>query len=225
MNIKTFAAASAIAAVLVPSMASANELYVTGSVGQSDLDHQIQRDLGENPPMLPVGDAGGSSFASDTAGSYQLAAGYEFDLADSPMFVAIEGFYAIETADTRNINGVLVTDVDLDARYGGRALFGYDVTDDFAVYTHGGVEWIDYDVTNSYTFAPPVTERSDTESAFSYGVGMRYDLSDNIAVVVDYTQVSDVDFAGIPEVAGDTGRENPNRLSLSRLSSGIRLSF
>ena len=116
-------------------------------------------------------------------------------------------------------------DVDVNARYGGRALFGYDVTENFAVYTHGGLTWVDYDLTNSYTFAPPVTERSDTESSFSYGAGFSYDLTDSLSVVVDYTRVSEIDFLGIPEVAGNTLRENPNSLSLQTLSTGVRFTF
>ncbi len=219
------ATAIAAAAMLAAGSASANEFYVTGSIGQTSLEHEIQRDLGPNPPALPVADISGTSLTSDDGTSLQIAAGYEFDLAALPASIGIEGFYSYETAETRNINSVLVTDVDLDSRYGARLLFNYDVNDKFGIYTHGGVTVIDYDVTNSYTFAPPVTERSDSETAFAYGVGARYNLTDNVSLVLDYTRLSEAQFDGIPEVAGNTGRVNPNRLGLDRLSTGLRFSF
>lgn len=219
--------ALAAISVALPTAAQADEFYIYGSAGQASLEHQVERNIGANPPVLPVADTSGSTSASDNGTSLQLAAGYElnFDLANLPVSIGVEGFYSFEDASTRNINSVLITDVDLNSRYGARLLFNYDVTDKFGFYTHGGLTVLDYDVTNSYTFAPPVTERSDTETAFSYGVGMKYDLRPNLSLVVDYTRIDNVDFDGIPEVAGDTGRVNPNTLALDRLSTGLRFSF
>lgn len=222
-RIPSLLAAVSLAAFASPAMA--DEIYIQASAGISGVSHSIERNLGPNPPALPVPDAGSTSTAEDSGSSWQLTAGYQFDIPDSPTFIAVEGFYGIEDADTRNINGVLVTDVDLDARYGARAVFGVDVSDKLALYTHGGLSFVDYDVNNSYTFAPPVTERSDNETAFSYGVGLNYKLNDTISFTTDYTRLTDIDFDGIPEVAGGTGRVNPNRLALDRFSSGIRLSF
>lgn len=215
----------AAAAALIPAAAQAGDVYVYGSVGQTDLGHEVERNIGANPPVLPVQDASGSSSTSTNDASFQIAAGYEFDLAQLPVSIGVEGFYGFEDAGTRNINGVLVTDVDLDSRYGARVLFNYDVTDQFGFYTHGGLSVVDYDVTQSYTFAPPVTNRSDSETAFAYGLGMRYELRDNLSLVVDYTRVDEIAFDGIPEVAGGTGRVNPNTLDISRFSTGLRLTL
>ena len=219
----TLIAVSIVALLSTP--AQADEVYVYGSVGVTGSTHTIERNTGANPPALPVPDVGSTSTVEDTGSSFQLAAGYQFDIPNSRTFIGLEGFYSAEDVDTRNINGVLITDVDVDARYGGRALFGVDVTDKWAFYSHGGIHVTEYDVTNSYTFAPPVTERSDRETAFGYGVGVKYKLSDNISVVTDYTRLSDIDFDGIPEVAGGTERINPNRLSFDRYSTGLRISF
>lgn len=225
MNTKVLSISLAVSAVALPSIASANEIYVYGSVGSTDSTHTIERNLGANPPVLPVQDASGVTQVSDNGVSFQLGAGYQFDIPDSPLFVAAEGYYSFEDTNSRNINGVLVTDLALDARYGGRVLTGVNVTDDFAFYSHGGVAWVDYDLNNSYTFAPPVRDRSDTESAFSYGVGARYRLTDNLSAFVDYTRVSDIEFGGIAEVAGGTGRVNPNTLRVETLASGLRFAF
>ncbi len=220
-----FATLTILAAAAIPAQAFANEAYVFGSIGNSDVSHSIERDIGANPPMLPVADTSGTTTAQDSGSSYQIGAGYQFDLGDSPFFVALEGFYGIEDIQTRNINSILITEVDVEARYGARVVSGIDVTDNFSFYTHGGYTWVDFDLTNRYTFAPPVTQRSDTESAFSYGMGVRYGITENISAVVDYTRVQDIDFGGIPEVAGNTNRVNPNRLALETISTGLRFSF
>lgn len=218
-------AIAAAAILALPVTAHANEAYVFGSIGNSQATHSIERNIGANPPVLPVADTSGTTTAEDSGRSYQFGAGYEFDLRDGKFFVGAEAYYGFEDTDTRNINGVLITDVDLDARYGGRLLSGINVTDRFAFFSHVGVAWVDFDLTNGYTFDGPVTERSETETALTYGVGVRYDLTDNISAVVDYTRVDDIDFGGIPEVAGNTGRVNPNRLSLDTIATGLRFKF
>ena len=120
---------------------------------------------------------------------------------------------------------MLVTDVELEASYGARVLLGTNVTDKVQLYTHVGATQVDFDVTNSYTFAPPVTEDSFSETGFSYGVGAAVALSDTLSVFTEYTEVAGVDFDGIPEIAGDTGRVNDNTLDLSSLSVGIKYAF
>lgn len=219
------ATAAAITLATLAAPAAAQDVYVFGSVGTSETTHEIERNLGANPPMLPVQDASGTTSTQESGLSLLAGVGYEHDIGNTPAYISLEGFYAFEDTQSRNINGVLITDVDLNSRYGARALFGYNVTDNFSVYTHSGMTVLDFDLTNSYTFAPPVTERSDTEVAFSYGAGFTYDLSDSLQAVVDYTQVSEVDFAGIAEVAGNTGRENPNTLAVRTFSSGLRFRF
>lgn len=225
MSHKVISALIIASTMTIASAASAQDAYVVGTVGATGATHTIERDLGPNPPALPVPDAGGTTSSNEDSVSFEIGAGVQFDLGQSRSFIGLEGFYGIEDGNSRNINGVLVTDVDLDARYGGRALLGYHVTDGFDVYTHAGLTFVEYDLTNSYTFAPPVTTRSNTDSEFSYGAGMRYRLTDNLSAVVDYTRVSNIVFDGIPEVAGGTGRVNPNNLSLDRFATGLLFKF
>lgn len=216
---------SAVAAITVASAASAQEVYVYGSLGATEKTHTIERNIGPNPPTLPVPDAGGVSTVSETGLSYLVGAGARMNIGDGPAFVGLEGYYSVENGKSRNINGILVTDLDLKARYGARLLAGVDVTEKFSVYGHGGIVFLDYDLTNSYTFAPPVRERSNDDSGFSYGVGASYRLTDSISAFVDLSKVAEIKFGGIPEVAGGTGRVNRNTLSTDTLSTGLRLSF
>ena len=203
------------------SLAYADGFYVSGKVSSTTLDHTISR--AQATPGLPVADTAGVFTADATDVSGGVALGYEFATVEERMYIGIEGFYNFENASSRNIASVLITDVDLEATYGARVLAGFNVTDKFSLYVHGGATVVDFEVTNSYTFAPPVRSESFTETAFSYGVGAGYDVTDNATFFVEYTQIDDVEFDGIPEVAGGTGRVNPNELDLSSLSAGIKL--
>lgn len=202
--------------------AQAGEVYIVGSAGVTESTHSIERNLGENPPVLPSPDAGGVTSVDEDGASFSIGAGYRTKIPGSPVFVGVEGFYTFEDIESRNINGVLITDVDVDGQYGGRVLLGYDVNDRLKLYAHGGVSWIDFDLANSYTFADPVTSRSETEAAFAYGAGAEVEVIDNVGVFVEYTRTTEVGFDGIPEVAGNTGRVNANDLSLDRIALGFR---
>lgn len=222
MSVKKYLIAAAALSVFSHQSAQAGEVYVLGSAGVSESSHSIERNLGENPPELPSPDAGGVTSVDEDGASFSLGAGYRTNVPGSPVFIGVEGFYTFEDIESRNINGVLITDVDVDGQYGGRVLLGYDVNDRVKVYAHGGVSWIDFDLTNSYTFADPVTSRSETEAAFAYGAGAEFEVIDKVGVFVEYTRTTEVAFDGIPEVAGDTGRVNYNELALDRLALGFR---
>ena len=101
------------------------------------LDHTIQRDTGGF--ALPVPDMSGTTIADTTDFSGGLAAGYIQNFAGDQFFVGAEAFYNFETAETKNINGVLVTEIDLNSTYGGRLLAGANATDKLSLYAHGGV--------------------------------------------------------------------------------------
>jgi len=199
-------------------------LYISGKIGASTLGHTIERNT-RGFAGLPVPDTGGVSLVENTDLSGGVAVGYQQNIFDDRLYVGLEGFFTLEDGSSRNINGVLVTDIDLNFTYGGRLIGGVNVTDKFSVYAHGGVTVLDFDVRNSYTFAPPVTRRSLTETAFSYGVGAAYKFTSAISVFAEYTQIADVKFGGIPEVAGGTGRVNPNELDLNTISLGFKYSF
>lgn len=214
----------AASAAFIAIPANAQEVYVQGAIGQTENTHTFSRDLGANPPMLPVQDASGTSTVSDTGTSFQLGAGVRGNVS-GPLFIGAEAYYSFENAETHNVNGVMVTDLDLKATYGIKGKLGVDATDNFSVAAHGGITWAKYDVTNGYTFAPPMTQASNTDSGFAYGVSASYRFDNNISLFMDYTKVSQIEFDGIPEVAGGTGRVNPNSISPSTFATGLRYSF
>jgi len=208
--------------ILSAGTAQADGLYISGKVGASTLGHTIERNIGTT--TLPVQDTSGVSSVTETGVSLGIGVGYTFDINEM-LFVGGEAFYNYENASTRNINSVLVTDIDLEHTYGGRFIAGAHVTDKFSLYAHAGATVLDFDINNSYTFAPPVREASSHEVAFSYGLGADYKLDDNVSVFAEFTQIKDVGFTPIPEVAGGTGRINPNDLDLGRISLGVKYSF
>ncbi len=222
MRNKLFLAVLSVSALATTTAMAEGGLYVTGKTNTTTLEHSVTRSAATEG--LPVADSNGSTFVDETDFGAGLGIGYEIGLTED-FFVAVEGFYNYESASTRNVNGVLVTDVDLNATYGGRVLSGAHITDKFSIYSHGGFTVLDYDVNNSYTFAPPTTSRSDTETGFSYGVGMDYKFTDRLSTFTEFTQISDVEFDGIPEVAGGTGTVNPNDLNTTSLSFGLKYRF
>lgn len=118
-----------------------------------------------------------------------------------------------------------MTDVDLNSSYGARAIGGANINESFLLYAHAGLTALDFDVRNSYTFAPPVTNASYSETGASFGFGANYKISNSPSIFAEYTKVVGVDFDGIPEIAGGTGRVNPNTLSLNSASLGIKFVF
>jgi len=200
-----------------------SNFYLSGKIGASTLGHSIERNTAGF--VLPVPDVGVVSSVENTDLSGGVAIGYQRNIFNDQLFLGLEGFFNFEDSSTRNINGVLITDIDLNYTYGGRLIGGVNVTKDFSLYVHGGVTVLDFDIRNAYTFAPPVRTRSSTETAFSYGLGGDYKLTDGISVFAEFTQIADVDFGGIPEVAGGTNRVNPNELDLRSVSLGLKYSF
>ena len=211
------------ATLVLAATAQAEGIYVSGKISGSTFGHTIERNTGG--VVLPVPDTGGVSNVEETEFSGGVGIGYLKNFADNKLFAGIEGYYDVEYASTRNINGVLVTELDLNATYGVRGLLGVNATDKLSLYAHGGLAVLDFDIKNSYTFAPPVREASATESAFSYGFGASYKINHSISLFSEYTQITDVSFKAIPEVAGGTNRVNPNDVDLRKISLGLRYNF
>lgn len=216
--------AAFIAATLVAGPSFAGEFYVSGKISASTFDHTIDRDT-EGFAGLPIPDTSGTTTADSTDFAGGVALGYQQNFGQDRFFAGIEGFYNFETGSSENINGVLITEIDLDASFGARVLAGVNATDRLSLYAHGGLTFLDFDVRNSYTFAPPVTNASETEETFSFGFGASYKVSDHISVFGEYTRTTDADFDGIPEVAGGTGRINPNDVNLDAFSLGLKYAF
>lgn len=208
---------------LIASTASADGFYVSGSLISTTQEHGIERDIGTSDFGFP--DASGSSFTSTTDLSGGIALGYDQHIGQSDFYWGVEAFYIAESGESRNINGALKTDIELDSSYGARILGGADVTDKFSVYAHLGVTQTDFDVSNAYTIGAPTTNASFDETAFSYGVGAEYAIDSQLSIFAEYTRVDGLDFDGIPEVAGGTGRVNPNSFDLGRTAIGVKFSF
>lgn len=120
---------------------------------------------------------------------------------------------------------MLSTQIDHKATYGARALLGANVTDKFAIYGHLGVAQVDFDLRNSYTFADPVKTGSFDETGIIFGFGTEYAVTDRVAIFADYSRIADVEFDGLPEVAGGTNRVNPNSLDFDKISVGAKFTF
>jgi len=208
---------------LLSGAAQAEGFYISGNISATTSGHTLERNSAT--PGLPVTDTAGVGFSQSTDISGGLALGYEQNIGNGPFFLGAEAFYNFEDGNSRNIVGVLATDVSLNASYGARILAGVEVAPKLSLYGHVGYTKLDFDLRNSYTFAPPVRQASRSEGAISFGAGARYAVSDDLAVFTEFTQVADVEFDGIPEVAGGTGRVNPNRISLSKVSFGIKYDF
>ncbi len=223
----SFASTCAVAVlttIALSSAASAGDFYLSGKLGITNLDHTIERDTGGF--VLPVPDVGSVSTAQDTNGSLTLGLGYEQDFANGDFFWGVEGFIGLENTIAKNVNGVLKTKVDVNRSFGARALVGVNATDRVSLYGHLGVTALAYDVTNGYTFAPPKTNSAgEISTGLSYGLGASYALDSGNEIFAEFTRVADVEFDGIPEVAGGTNRVNPNSLNQDTISVGYKFKF
>ncbi|MFC3526546.1 outer membrane protein [Paracoccus mangrovi] len=203
--------------------AAADGFYLKGSISNSNIGHEIERNTGGT--TLPVPDVGGVSRTEIDDLGVGIGIGYQRALGVGDMFWGAELFYNVETGESRNINGVLSTKIDHKATYGARALLGTKINEKVAVYGHAGVARVEFDVRNTYTFAPPVRDKSFEETGFIFGFGAEYALTDRVAVFADYSRITDIDFGGIPEVAGGTNRSNPNKLDFDKISIGAKFTF
>lgn len=222
-RIPTVVATAATLTAFAAAPAMAEGFYASGNIGLTSLGHTLERR--EATPGLPVPDSAGVSRVQTDDASIGLALGYQHDFQNSNFFLGGEAFYNHETANTRNIVGVLGTDINLNASYGARAIAGVKVTPKFSLYGHVGYTQLDFDVHNSYTFAPPTRDANFDQGGLSLGVGALYAVNDRVSVFADYTKVTGVDFNGLPEVAGGTGRVNANSLDIDRISYGVRVAF
>ena len=219
---------AAMALLAVSSIATANaetDFYVHGGVNSTTVTQTLQRNTGTNiPTSEETGPANGGSFTTsnqDTGASFYIAGGVEFDVFEDS-FVAIEVFYADETAETININSVLVNEVSLNSSYGADVKLGQNVTDKFAIYGLLGVAQFDFDSDVSYTFAPPTDDAGTEEAAFVYGGGVELSLSERISVVTDIRIANDVSFDTPIDRAGV---RSENELDFVTIRSGLKYRF
>lgn len=221
-NSLPFIRAAAIAAAGITGLtaataaSAADGIYVSGSISATELGHSISRNTGvhEEPSI--------STLTEETDVSLRLGLGYKYHVTDRA-FVAVEAFYSWENGSTRSLNGVLASELDLDATFGGDARFGYDVTENFAVYGLAGVTWVDFDNDTGYTFAPPTQFLSDTQAGFTYGFGAELALSERISLIGEYRITNDISFTPNADRVGEL--VNANSIDLSSMRFGVNFSF
>jgi len=212
-----FAAVILVSSVVTFSAASAGDgFYVSGGVTATDLSHNINRNTGE------FDSSSISSTVSETDIGFRLGLGYKSHVSED-WFVAVEGFYAFESASTESLNGMLVSSLELNASYGGDIRVGYDVSDKFAVYALAGITALDFENNTAYTFAPPLQELSATETGFTYGVGTEIQLSERMSVIGEYRITNDVAFTPNPDRVGEL--VNDNQIDHGALRLGLNFSF
>ncbi len=217
-NSKTKIALFVALGLSASSTSFAKDGFSIGSVASNvTFGHTIERNTGT---------ASSPSITSRTEESdigFGLSAGYQFHVSDD-FFLGAEVFYQEQNVETRNINNLLITELSLNETYGIKFKAGVDVTDKFSVYGLIGQTTLDFDIDNSYSFAPPLRDGNTDVDEITFGIGAEYNISDNWSFVAEYSQLNDVNFDPLPEVAVP-GQINDNQVDLNSLSFGLNYNF
>lgn len=209
---------TSIVVATLSSTAQAKDGFSLGTqTSNATFSHTIERNTGSNTnPSITA-----RTEESDIA--FGLIGGYQFHLSDD-FFLGIEAFYNEENVETRNINNLLITELELNNSYGFNLKAGVDVTDKFSVYGLLGQTTLDFDINNSYTFAPPTRSGNTDVDEITFGIGAEYDITDSWSFTARYIQLNDVNFDPLPEVAVP-GKINDNQVDYSALSFGVNFNF
>lgn len=208
---------SLIASTVSLSVQAKDGFRIGSLASNATLTHTIERNTGSNTtPSL-------SSRVEESDFAYGLSVGYQFHIADN-FFLGAEAFYQDQNIETRNLNNLLITELSLDNTYGVKFKGGVDITDKFSVYGLIGQTTLEFDMNNSYPFAPPTRAASRDVDELTIGFGAEYAVSDNWSVTAEFSQLNDVSFDPIPEVA-IPGKINDNELDFSSISFGVNYNF
>jgi len=123
-------------------------------------------------------------------GSIMIDAGYKFN-----QYIAVEGRYWFGLGDSNALGwtGGVPGDVTVDS-WGIYVKPMYPVTDAFDIYALLGYGGSDITIDN-------VSGRNFEADGFSWGLGAAYDVTENVSVFLDYTEVinnDDIKFGGLP---------------------------
>ncbi|WP_018995727.1 outer membrane protein [Hirschia maritima] len=196
--------------------------YISGGLNSTSLTHDVSRNTGSNLPN--TGASGGPSATTtdrDTGASVYIAGGYRFDIFEDS-YLEVEAFYADESAETQNLNGVLVSELELSNSYGLDLHLGQQITEKFSIYGLVGVTQYEGDANQFYTFAPPVSAVEFEETAFVYGAGVELALTDKLSTFGEVRLSNDVDF-DTPVDQGGIRAEN--NLEFTTIRSGLKFKF
>ncbi len=220
---KSLLIATLAASVFVSTPARAETgFYIHGGLNATTLEQTNTRNTGTNLPN--DGPAGGPSISvidKDTGASAYLAGGYQYQITPD-FFVAVEVFYADETANSKTFNSVKTTDIELDQSYGLDVKFGHNVTDKLSIYGLIGITQFEFDGQAAYTFAPPTDDLSDEETAFVYGGGLEIQLTDRWSTLAEVRLVNDLEF-DTPVDRG--GVQAKDELEFSIIRTGLKYRF
>lgn len=210
--------ALSIAISMTGMNAYAKDGFRIGTVtSNATLAHTIERNTGSNTtPSL-------SSRVEESDFAFGISAGYQLHITDD-FYLGAEAFYQEQNIKSRNLNNLLITELSLDSSYGFKIKAGVDITDKFSIYGLAGQTTIEFDVDNSYPFAPPMRTASRDVDELTIGFGAEYTVTDSLSITAEFSQLNDVNFEPIPEVAVP-GKINDNKLDFSNISFGVNYHF
>ena len=221
-NFLKFTVATAMSALLSGAAFADNGFYVTGGFNSTTLQHNLSRNTGATGAAEgPVGGPSITSVDQETGASFYVSGGYRFE-AFEDSFLEIEAFYADETAETQNINGVIVSDIELTSSYGVDVHLGQKITDKFSVYGLVGIAQYEGDANLSYTFAAPTDSVSIEETGFVYGAGVEIGLTSNISTFGEVRITNDLEFDTPVDQGGVTSE---NDLDFTGIRTGLKYKF
>ncbi|WP_189399672.1 outer membrane protein [Arenicella chitinivorans] len=216
-SIKLAGAASALSILFSNPTFADSGFYIGSHVSNFTVGHSLDRDTGTNttPSILTL--------AEESDFGLGLNLGYKQQLNEK-LYLAGELFYTDQDIQTNNVNNLLRTQLTVNESYGAKIKLGFDITDDFSMYGLIGSTTLDFDIRNSYPFAPPVRQASEDVSEFTFGLGAEYAVTGRFSVTAEYAQFNDAEFDPIPEVAVP-GKINANELDFSGFTFGLNYRF
>ena len=113
--------------------------------------------------------------------SYGLGLNYKYALNYNGFFVA-PGVFAEHNQN--KFQGTEGKSLNINNRYGLKADFGYDVTSKLAPYFTAGYSIIDYNTKNN--FGKYTSGRSGNAGDWFYGLGLKFDYANNVALNFEY---------------------------------------
>ena len=212
------AALLSLSCASIITTANASDGFSLGvTTGNGTFSHTIERNTGSNTtPSI-------TTRTEESDLGYGLTAGYQISVSED-VFFGIEAFYKEENIETRNINNLLITELSLENTYGFNLKAGINVNEKFSVYALLGQTTLDFDINNSYPFAPPLRDGDDSVDEITYGIGAEFSINDHWSVTAQYSQLNDVAFDPLPEVAVP-GKINDNEVDFSALTFGVNYNF
>ncbi|MBL6664801.1 MAG: porin family protein [Rickettsiales bacterium] len=160
--------------------------------------------------------------------SYGFGIEYNYAFNFNNFFIAPGVFYELTNVETNRADGANYynQDLDINSRYGVKANFGYDVSDQFSAYIPVGYAVNNYELkTKDYFGSSHVSlKQTGSESAFLYGIGFSYSPVDSISVNLEYNRSSfDIKTKTDIALVGDVKLKTENDLNVIKL--GVSYKF